>query len=69
MEGCLEDRKDEERVVRGRAVGRAMKTRATARAEEKTQLDPPRNILYGPGEGLNRGFAGQPERWRHLVVT
>ncbi|KAK4021444.1 hypothetical protein OUZ56_003360 [Daphnia magna] len=60
MEGCLEDRKDEERVVRGRAVGRAMKTRDTARAEEKkkTQLDPPRNILYGPGEGLNRRVRG-----------
>jgi hypothetical protein len=35
-----------------------MKTRATARAERKkkpTQLDPPRHILYGPGDGFNRG--------------
>jgi hypothetical protein len=43
------------------AVARAMKTRATAWAEGKktpTQLDPPRHILYGPGNGLNRRIRG-----------
>jgi hypothetical protein len=46
----------------GWAVARAMKIRATVRAKEKnktTNINPPRQFLFGVGDGLNR-------RVRHL---
>ena len=55
-----------------RAVARAMKTRATARAErKKPQPDSThRGIFFnGADDGLNPRVRGPAQRWRHLVVT